>query len=274
MTSLIAWVGRDNHGITSLYMASDSRFSWKNFRKWDYGQKIFCSRNFSILMGYCGDVLFASAFINSLMNLIDNEIIFKVDASIQTKYDGILEYLNEKFRMFPRSDTTVLCSIKDSNNNFHYFEYYSRKSNEDFVVKTIDLTKIEGLIDCYGSGKPYLMERIQSYRRNDIYGKSRFYYMIFNEVLEDKLDRNSGGAPQLKGIYRGGKSKVQEFGTIWNCNRYFNGMKINAQYYIDEMEWRNEKFERYRSDKPELVVGAQKQPWSRGMKKITLEVIL
>ena len=85
MTTLIAWVGVDQRGPSSLYLASDSRFTWLEGITWDSGCKIFASRTHPALLGYCGDVVFSSISIAQALELIDSDLLFPADASAVEK---------------------------------------------------------------------------------------------------------------------------------------------------------------------------------------------
>src|SRR5680860_817318 len=81
MTLIISWVGVDDNKEgkkpASLYIASDSRYSWGNSAKYDYGIKVFGSSRFPEIFGFCGDVLIPSIILGQLLPQIDLIIIFK-----------------------------------------------------------------------------------------------------------------------------------------------------------------------------------------------------
>lgn len=41
MTMLVSWIGVDTHGPSSVYIAADSRISWTQEHKFDFGKKVF-----------------------------------------------------------------------------------------------------------------------------------------------------------------------------------------------------------------------------------------
>lgn len=45
MTMLVSWIGVDTHGPSSVYIAADSRISWTQEHKFDFGKKVFASKN-------------------------------------------------------------------------------------------------------------------------------------------------------------------------------------------------------------------------------------
>lgn len=271
MTTLISWKGNDSRGIASIYLASDSRFSWRfSWRNihWDYGQKVFGCTNFPEIIGYCGDVLLAINIISSLIELIDNEIIYKNTISSDDKNSIVFEFIKEKFSLFPKnSDTTIVHIIKDSSNEFSYYEIkYNNKNNSWNNIKKNNVMKKESdLIEVYGSGETFYKGNIVANYSNDLYKTSRFYYMVFCNTLNEAKDNLTGGAPQIIGLYRGINKSIK-IGTIWNNERFLYGMKIKSNFNINELEWRNINFERYKANENDLIKGAKKQPMPKNMK--------
>lgn len=74
MTAFAAWVGVDQRGPASLYLASDRRISWSGqpFRTWDSGRKVFACSTHPDVFGYVGDVLFPSLVLGQVATLIDS----------------------------------------------------------------------------------------------------------------------------------------------------------------------------------------------------------
>jgi hypothetical protein len=85
MSLVISWVAKDNHGFSSVYLASDSRANSNN-KKFDSCRKIFYSKNYPEIIGYCGDVLFPSMIINSLIDMMDNNLLFSINNSPKERY--------------------------------------------------------------------------------------------------------------------------------------------------------------------------------------------
>lgn len=268
MTTLISWKANDSRGITSIYLASDSRYTWKE-SKWDFGQKVYACTKFPEIIGYCGDVLLSISIISSMIELIDNEIIYKNIISSDEKNKLIYKYIKEKFKLFPKSvDTTIIHIIKDVNKKFSYYEIkYSCKSRKWSNTKKQDIEKKESeLIDAYGSGAKEYMDRLIKNRQCELDKTSRFYYMIFCDLLKDMNDKYTGGAPQIVGLYKGKNTAISN-GTIWGGERFLYGTKIGNELNVDNIEWRSENFERYEPFKNMLVKGAKKQPKYRQRKK-------
>lgn len=75
MTTLIAWVGSDQRGPSSLNLASDSRITWNDGRRWDRAQKIYAAGREPLLIGYCGDVYFPALVLPGIISRVDSGII-------------------------------------------------------------------------------------------------------------------------------------------------------------------------------------------------------
>ena len=69
-------------------------------------------------------------------------------------------------------------------------------------------------------------------------------------------DPRSGGAPQLVGLYREGAAR--SFGVIFNNERYLFGLPVNLDAEWENVEWRNELFERCNAESKTVLEGAQR----------------
>lgn len=268
ITTLISWKAIDSHGIASIYIASDSRFSWKT-DYWDYGKKLYGSNKFSEMIGYCGDVLLAVSIISSLIHIIDKEIIYKNLEAPDIKNKKVVAFIEKRFLEYPKTtDTTLIHVIKDNHNYYSYYEIsYSIKA-KSWISKKISLESsgTSSLIGVYGSGAKSYNEKKIEYEKSDSNGTSRHYYMTLCDTIASKKDNRTGGPPQLMSIYRGKESSI-DIGVLWNGKRFIHGLEILDEFYIDSLEWRNENFERYMARENKIIKGAQRQPRSQKMKK-------
>lgn len=102
MTSLIAWVGVDNRGPSSVYLASDSRFSG-NESTWDFGRKLFACVQRPDIFAYCGAVLFPSQILGQLAAAIDGDLLFARNATPAQRFHTITEKIRAALQGFPES---------------------------------------------------------------------------------------------------------------------------------------------------------------------------
>ena len=89
MTTLFSWTGIDTHGPASIYIASDSRISWGKNATWDAGRKLFASKNFPEIFGYCGSVSFPIQILGQLIEHIDDGLLLSESDSIEIKIEKI-----------------------------------------------------------------------------------------------------------------------------------------------------------------------------------------
>ena len=80
------------------------------------------------------------------------------------------------------------------------------------------------------------------------------------EAIDSGVDEKTGGCPQLIGLYRNGQ--VQPYGIIRNRRRYFQGREVDDSNQLDNIEWRNDNFERMNPHTMRLLIGAQPQPFA------------
>jgi hypothetical protein len=100
MTLLVSWVAVDSRKPSAIYLLSDSRISWSNNKKYDYGRKVFASHNTPNIFGYCGDVLLPSILLNQLIDIIDLGLFFKPTWNYRKKVSAVIKHLKEAFNKY------------------------------------------------------------------------------------------------------------------------------------------------------------------------------
>ena len=77
MTMIVGWVAVDQRSPASVYIASDSRFTWgeQSSFEFDYGRKVFACKNSADIFVYCGDVLFPSIALGRVVEMADNGLL-------------------------------------------------------------------------------------------------------------------------------------------------------------------------------------------------------
>ena len=262
MTLLLSWVGKDSRKISSFYVASDSRISWNKSTKFDYGQKVFAFTNTPDILGYCGDVLYPTLILNQILNMGQEGIIFNSNSTRFERSEIIFKELKKKFVDNP-ADTVM----KDSLEIIHI----SRDNEIDFLCNIFTWTKKNGWtkkeqeipdksdkVIILGSGKEEFYKRYLEYY-NGLNGKtSRALFQCLSHTLLDIKDLQCGGSPQLVGLYN--KFNGRKFGVIYKKKRYFLGKELEESENINNIEWRNELFERCDGKSIKILDGAQRQP--------------
>lgn len=103
MTTLISWLGVDQRGPTSIYLASDSRISWGAADQWNYGGKLFIAQSSPEAFGFCGDVLFPLLVLGPLCQRIDANKILAACSNFHEKLERIRRSVEVSFKEYPTS---------------------------------------------------------------------------------------------------------------------------------------------------------------------------
>lgn len=263
MTSLIVWTGVDSRAPASIYVASDSRLSWENGYTWDFGRKVFASHDYPDILGYYGEVFFTSQVLGQILDLIDANSLFKADSSPELKFELISTMIKQSHSTYPqkmrRAFSVVHCSRRDSgmSTSFALFELLWDPA-KGWRTKTIPVPLRSEVVSIYGSGEKSITESVQKWKLSEVGGTSRSIFSAFCDSLASGLDRATGGAPQLAGIYR--KDTARPFGVIYEKHRYLHGLCVDALPYLGDVEWFNELFERCDWETMERLSNAQPQP--------------
>lgn len=272
MSLIVSWIGKDSHGYTSAYIASDSRVSWESNKKYDSCRKTYFLRRFPDILGYCGDVLFPTLILQSLVELIDSKVLIDDNSSCEKRFKILCNKLSEEISKYPTEKTTGSFEIlyigheiiNDNYPNFKAFKYKWTK-NSKHEESELELPKDSGLINIMGSGAECFKENYTKY----IEGKeitTRYIFHSFILSLENMTDFHCGGAPQLVGVYRKPEKGAFSYGIIYNNERYYNGIRIDCFKGINNIEWRNENFEICDGKTKIIKKNAMKQPMFQAIK--------
>jgi hypothetical protein len=266
MTALISWVGVDQRGASSLYLAGDSRISWNNEKGWNAARKVFASRTSPQLFAYSGDVLLPMQILSNVLTLIDNRVSLGVNISIGARVAVLREMIRAAVEDFPRDerrDFTILYALRDGaflDSVFYLFAIeFSRSTGVTHRVLT--MPPRSGIIVQLGSGSASVRTTYQRWTASDAGGTSRAAFGAFCDAIRSATDLRTGGAPQLVRLYR--KGNGAEVGIIHDDARYINGGVVGYSTDLDALEWRNELFERCSPTTLGRVSGGQPQPRPR-----------
>jgi len=262
MTLLLSWIGKDSRKISSFYVASDSRISWDKSTKFDYSQKVFAFSKTPDILGYCGDVLYPTIILNQLLNMGEDEILFKKDSTRFERAEVIFTELRKKFHEYPSEsvmkDSLNIIHISRDNEIDFLCNVFSWSPNIGWKMKEVEIPSSSDKVIILGSGEKEFYERYLEYY-NGFNGKtSRALFQCLSHSLLEIKDLQCGGPPQLVGLYN--KFNGRKFGIIYQNKRYFLGKEIDKSEIINNIEWRNELFERCDGETIKILDGAQKQP--------------
>lgn len=252
MTTLVCWVAYDDNKPASIYLASDSRLSWNEKNFWNNGRKIFYSKKYPDILGYCGDVLFCSQVISQVISYIDECKVFEgiVDSKVKiaiikkTIIEALSEYpLNFSFGIFE-----ILYITREEKYNFKIYSMKWDKQNgwsdSEVLIPQIDLKNSQRatLLRAIGTGgDKYKVFYNTHYKASDIGGYSRSYFMCLDSFLETKEDNYSGGVIQIAALYN--NKVARPHGLIKKNKKYLYGLKVEDVNINNEIQWVNERFE-------------------------------
>jgi hypothetical protein len=250
MTTIVVWVGIDSHGPSSAYIASDSRFSWKSQNRidtWNHGRKTFASARYPDVAGYWGDVLFPVVTLSQFFANLDSGVVAQKASLSNRRFQALEQLLHLSFSELSdrqRRPFAVVYASRDGNGmegTFHV-RTVSWSVDDGWARKTFRLPSASGAIHLSGSGAAVARLHLAKWSTSTEGGTSRAVYSAFIDGLRSGADHQSGGPPQLVGLYRIGPGR--SFGTLIGRDRFLNGMPVAARSVQDEIEWRNELFER------------------------------
>ncbi len=271
MTTLVAWIGIDSRKPSSIYLASDSRISWDDGQKWDYGRKIFTSSMTPDILGSYGDVLFPSQVLGQIIELIEKGLLFNESDSGKIKHQKIFGLLKIYFSDYPKEQhrgfTVIYCTRENSGMDsiFHVSTMSWNPKIAEWNENFLDLPERSGIIASFGSGGKFIEKWHERWDNTKEKGTSRIVFGAFCDSLFNSDDSRSGGAPQLAGLYR--KGNGQTFGIIYENERFVFGLPASETEKLSSLEWRNTIFERCDWQTKEPLPQAQKHLRPRGLGK-------
>jgi len=266
MTLIISWIGvdkkKEGEEISSIYITSDSRYSWNNSDNFDYGIKVFGSINYPEIFGFCGDVLFPTTVLGQLLPQIDNGLLLNKSDDNNEKNKKIFAFISSSLTKYPKkflgSNFTILHGTRNKKQFSLFKTAFTKRTG--LSNSKIDLPLISTKIFSGGSGsKEFERNWLEwsTIKHND-YGTSRAVYHCLNKTLKTIKDPRTGGIPQIIGLYRA--KNTQLFGIVDNGKKYIYGKECLNNNNLDNIEWRNENFERTNPKTTRIIEGAQRQP--------------
>lgn len=266
MTLIVSWIGvddkKDGKEIASIYISSDSRYSWGSLGRYDYGIKVFGSTKMPEIFGFCGDVLFPSIILGQIIPQIENGILFNTSDNAETKSDKIFTYIRTSLESYPKAFIGDSFTILHGTRFEKSFKLYKMHLGADKQLhkEEIHLGNTSTKVFSGGSGanefdKNWL--QWESEKHND-YRTSRAVYHCLYQTLSNIKDPRTGGLPQVVGLYRNKNARL--FGIVENEKKYIYGKESSEDINSTSIEWRNGNFERMNPETQKILEGAQRQP--------------
>jgi hypothetical protein len=261
MTLLLSWIGKDSRKISSFYIASDSRISWDKKIGYNHGQKVFAFSNTPDILGFCGDVMYPIITLGQILDMEKNNLLFPTNLKASDRSLKIFNELQKKFKEYPAMLMSPMLEIihvaRDNEVDFvcNIFKW-SRKNG--WSMKNIEVPNVSDKVIILGSGKDEFYERYLSYLIGNSGKTSRALFQCLCHTLLEIKDIQCGGAPQLVGLFN--KYNGRDFGILYKEQRFFLGRELDNSENINNIEWRNELFERCNGHSAKILDGAQRQP--------------
>jgi len=273
MTSLIAWVGVDSHGVSSLNFASDSRITWYDKvkvidRPWDFGKKLFWSSSTPDILGFAGDSCIASNILGQFTDLLSIGAIPRTSSVPQYASEVLASIINSSLRDFPdrfRGNFTVLHGLRIGTGKTAEWYVY-RLYCDGWTCSSpeaLDLPTNSGVLVEAGTGRANIVEYQKVWKGSDIGGTSRAVYSAFCESISLGTDERTGGAPQFCRLLRINPAKP--VGIIWKGEKYVAGVRIPPSVTPQVLEWFNDQFEVCDPSTMQLSYKSQRQPRPGGL---------
>lgn len=265
MTLVVAWVGIQADGPTSMTLASDSRMT-NGATSFDYVRKLYTLKSFPDIFGYCGDVLFPSIVLGQIVEMADNGLLFTTNSSCEEKFENFANILRYSLDIYPKNilgddNFQIIHASRENHNNKSFFcrKLVWNKTN-GWSEENVEIPEQSGLLFAIGTGADDFRDKYKIYENGLNQNTSRNVYHCFSDTISsNKSDPTYGGPSQVVGIYR--KDNARIIGTISNKKRYFLGAELKYELTdFNRIEWRNELFERCDGNTMELITGAQRQP--------------
>ncbi len=280
MTLIVSWISRDDKpkgksNISAVYFCSDSRISWTvgkaiTTNPYDMAKKTYACSKYPERFCYCGDVGFPTASLQSLVSAIDSSTLFSADSPYEIKKSIVVNDIQDSLYQYPKAWMAEGFSIYYATCIKHVFSMVELTyKNGGLVVKDLDLSPSDLKVFSAGSGRNLFEKMWDNSNQDDVNekGTSRNVYNCFTRVMDEALKHPNdldllkvGGSPQLVGLYRGGCTVV--YGIIKNGKRYFQGREVEDSSNLENIEWRNDCYERVDPHTMEPLADAQRQPFA------------
>jgi hypothetical protein len=267
MTSLAAWIGKDSRKITSIYFVSDSKISFVDKKgariadlDWPYGKKLFYSKKSEDVFGYCGDVLFPTQIISSIVDLLDGGQL-SATSGADCRHRAIFNIIRTFYGdSNPRGNAVIIHGARDGRNMIASFRLWRMDyDSKDGAWRDTEIVldkDASSIVLELGSGAAAIGHAAKLLDADTQGRTSRSYYWAFCDALKSGKDEFSGGPPQIIGMYSSGLPFY--CGTVFDGQRYLWGIPMHFSKELEMIEWRDELFQRINPETLEVLQGAQR----------------
>ena len=221
------------------------------------------------VLGYVGDVLFPSLVLGQIAAAIDEDLLAHDAADGVRVVERARDMLKTAFLGLPQSERRSFTAVHGSRVGegmgcTFLLHVTAWSSAGGWQERTLGSPDRSGAILILGSGESEIALWKGRWDSSAVGGTSRAVFGAFCDALAEGRDEQTGGAPQLVGMYRTGPARP--FGVVQGGRAFLFGLPIDAADLPGELalEWRNSVFERCDAE-GHLLEGAQRQPAPRGL---------
>jgi len=273
-----------------MYFASDSRISWDGTGRvvWDSAPKVLASMTQPEIFGYTGYALLPYAALSQACMAIDLGLRGpQSEKSPAGKCEWLWDRIKTQAKLHPtgaQHSFSVLYAVRTGSKTYikrkrkdpPIHDPEKPKANFDLYVLSWDasLQKFSenhypvpqvrsSILKLSGTGSDHVKSAHEVWEESPGRGTSRSMFSALCRSLKDGGDLQSGGPPQLVGMYRTGNA--QTFGVVTTAGSFFQGVSF-GDHPGDTVEWRDELFRRVNSAGM-LLDGARSRPtegWALG----------
>ena len=266
MTSIAAKISVDSRGASALYILSDSRISWATPRSvnWDAGQKTFCSQVSADIFGFCGDAFFPPYALRQMVDVINSGLLFYKNEAAEDRHEKAFSVFQSTISSESQlgiNDFSVVHGARDGelmSSRFRLWIVRFDSTSKTWHKKELNLDhSYSHLSYIDGSGQKVIRKYEQGWENTSAEGTTRAAFWSFCDALFSQEDSQSGGPPQLVGIWR--KGVARHFGIIWCGKRYLAGAQVPDDSHFQSVNWFNQRFECMDGELIKRLPGAQRQ---------------
>ncbi len=265
MTSLVAWIGVDSRAPASLYIATDSRVTWPSThsregkavpaRTWDEARKTGASTATANIYGFVGDVVHPALALNTVAALLEAAV---APSSLDHSFEQFQGFIEQAWKTVPPEDrrmTEVVhgTRVREGMESEFGLQVLARQQGEvNWSATRLPAPEQSAALQFLGSGAGHATTHSRRWTEPAVRDArwlmggtrsrtSRAVFSGFCDALDAGQDAQSGGAPQLVGLYRSGFGR--QFGVVWRDEAYLAGTRLDC-LDSSKLEWRNRYFER------------------------------
>lgn len=246
MTSIVSWVGVDDRGAASVYIASDSRISWGTSHIWDNGRKTFASATHPYIFGYCGDVLFPSMVLPVVQEHLASGAIITSPRSMFGEIGSLVRRLWQQYPHQEHHDFSIIMAARLGEKmtaRFYVAVMAFNAKAQEWHLREEAMPRVSSSLIHAGSGADEILAAESLWQASAHAGTSRAVFSAFCESMRTGADPHTGGGPQLVGLRRIGTGMT--FGVVYDGRRHLSGAVVGrGSAALTSVDWFNELFER------------------------------